>query len=126
MMFKSMSWLALVLVLALVAFGRTSSARIQAEQPAAPQDHDHAQSQDQAEPQAEALPPMPPVNLTGKWTFDMYGSKWTVELKPEPTKNPNETPIYCGMAARERRDADTPVITRRLCANVDEYVLYAS
>ena len=87
------------------------------ERPAAPADPD-------AEPvivQTEV------IDIGGKWEFIMYGSVWSVDLVREPTNNPNDPAdaIYCGQAARERRDADSPVITRRLCAGVQNYTLYA-
>jgi hypothetical protein len=60
-----------------------------------------------------------PVNLTGRWRFNSFGSLWTVDLKLDSSKSTSTEKVYCGEAARDRTMPDTPIIKSRLCAVVD-------
>ncbi len=60
-----------------------------------------------------------PVNLTGRWRFNSFGSLWTVDLKLDSAKSTSTEKVYCGEAVRDRTMPDTPIIKSRLCAEVD-------
>src|SRR5262245_54734221 len=71
------------------------------------------------QPQARRPAAVSQVDLSGRWRFSSFGSFWTVDLKLEPSKTPDNEKVYCGDAARDRSVPDTPLIKARLCAEID-------
>jgi hypothetical protein len=61
----------------------------------------------------------PQVDLSGKWKFSAFGSNWNVDLKLDPKMSSPTEKVYCGEAAREQKEPDTPIIKSRLCAEID-------